>query len=575
MSQSTSVIRQLSLQTDEAALYKNLEFVFSDKTKVLAEMIQNCRRAGATAIHFTMEGSTLVIEDNGQGIHDLQALLKYGRSDWSQQLIDEERSFGAGFLSSLYAAKQVKVESRGKMCLFDTDSLIAMKKVDEYATDYIGNTRITFIDFALTETKTLEALNAIVKGFPVPVFFNENELQRPHALDQQSHIVEMDIGQGVLINSDCESSDFYYQGLPIKSPFDRRTHWSRNIIHLNNSFAVRTPDRDSLINPEEEAPVIHAATAKAWIANLENLKQTLSPELFVLQFDNLQVYGLLHLLNDIDIVPAKILRQITDYPSLCSYGGFTSQSVINLSRKSLDGGAHQLVYHLDRSSDGHDGLSYAVMTMMQREGWFSLTEELHPEHWVYQFGYAIDMDMATIAVERAPAKASNFSFDAVSGTLELVDEITIRINDHVMRYKDMNVGLSEGEGNSDFTLIVTNNADDVLKHVNSYCQNDDYREEWFDEDSIQLRNLIAVLNGECAEATILKSMQAQYLSLNTNCVNTASVLVIQGRHDAMQVSTLESILIAYATHLGQPHDEQSAKAFLEQLQQRQRTGEVS
>jgi hypothetical protein len=570
MSQSQQAVRQIALKTDEANFYKNLGSVFSDKTKVLAELIQNSRRAGATAIHFKMEDGTLVIEDNGQGISDLQSLLIHSHSDWSEELKTEERSFGVGFLSTLYAAKQVKVESRGKMCLLDTASVIALNPVDEFTTDYIGNTRISLIEFALDHQQTRKALIAIVKGFPVPVFLNGEELPRPEALDNLAGIVTMAIGQGLLRNADHEKSDFYYQGLPVKSPFVQTylVH-TRNVIHLDNSFSVRMPDRDALINPDDAAPIIAKALREAWIENLHLLKTSISAAEFVLQYGNLKSFDLLHLLNDVPLLPASIINSIPYYPTEKPYEYYMSASDTNIAYRDIKDGKSILVNNLEDCQDGHAGMAFALMTMMYREDWLILKEKLHPDHWIYQEGLVIDLAKAKIAVDRTPLLTSWFNFAEVSGNLELVESITIRVNDHAMTYKDMNVGLSEGEWANDFTLIITNNSDDVLLQVHAFSEEDEYREDWFYADNASLTNLIAVLKGEKSETSIVKSLREADIIGYSNCQNTATVVVIKPDYPNVTAFSLESILSDFAQQLGIEVQPQRTKEFLEQLQHRQ------
>lgn len=166
----TPSTQQIRLQTNESNFYRNLAVVFADKTKVLSELIQNSRRAGASAIHFTMDGTTLVIEDNGSGIEDFQKLLTNSESGWSDQTCQSEGAFGMGWLSTLFSAKQVQIESRGQKCLLDTQSVIEMQPATVVKSDYIGHTRISLIEFALDERATLDALKSIVKGFSVPYF---------------------------------------------------------------------------------------------------------------------------------------------------------------------------------------------------------------------------------------------------------------------------------------------------------------------------------------------------------------------------------------------------------------------
>ena len=59
-------------------------------------MLQNSRRAGATAVNFTFQGTNLTVEDDGRGIGDFQHLLSVAESGWDAETIEREHPFGIG-----------------------------------------------------------------------------------------------------------------------------------------------------------------------------------------------------------------------------------------------------------------------------------------------------------------------------------------------------------------------------------------------------------------------------------------------------------------------------------------------
>lgn len=81
---------------------------------VLAELIQNARRAGASAI--TLETRTeddvrwLNVTDDGSGIADPSVLLSLGRSDWNSDIMAREDPAGMGVFS--LAGRRVEIRSR-------------------------------------------------------------------------------------------------------------------------------------------------------------------------------------------------------------------------------------------------------------------------------------------------------------------------------------------------------------------------------------------------------------------------------------------------------------------------------
>ncbi len=51
----------------------------------IIEILQNARRAGATAVQVTNSAGQVTVQDNGRGIADFSALLDLGRSEWNEK----------------------------------------------------------------------------------------------------------------------------------------------------------------------------------------------------------------------------------------------------------------------------------------------------------------------------------------------------------------------------------------------------------------------------------------------------------------------------------------------------------
>ena len=61
---------QIQMKVNQENLVKTLRLSFSNPETVLGELLQNARRAGATAVYFTYQGNDLTVEDDGCGIGD-------------------------------------------------------------------------------------------------------------------------------------------------------------------------------------------------------------------------------------------------------------------------------------------------------------------------------------------------------------------------------------------------------------------------------------------------------------------------------------------------------------------------
>ena len=116
MNQAALESNSITSGVNESRFLEHLKTLFSTSTTVLAECLQNGRRAGASSVVFDYDvsESSLTITDNGCGIADFRALITVAESGWSQETMDSERPFGIGFFSVSFAAESVLGESKGK-----------------------------------------------------------------------------------------------------------------------------------------------------------------------------------------------------------------------------------------------------------------------------------------------------------------------------------------------------------------------------------------------------------------------------------------------------------------------------
>ncbi|MXW85065.1 MAG: hypothetical protein F4Z55_03790, partial [Boseongicola sp. SB0667_bin_21] len=78
--------------------------------EILAETLQNARRAGATRVRIAVSpddgpkdgdgsGLTVTVSDDGQGVADPAVLLSFGENGWPEELVRREDAAGFGFAS--------------------------------------------------------------------------------------------------------------------------------------------------------------------------------------------------------------------------------------------------------------------------------------------------------------------------------------------------------------------------------------------------------------------------------------------------------------------------------------------
>jgi Histidine kinase-, DNA gyrase B-, and HSP90-like ATPase len=101
----------IQAQVSQATLNKVSRLFNSSLTDCLNELLQNARRANATAVKMTLsDDRQLTIEDDGTGITQPQTLLTLGESNWSEETKQQEDPAGMGVFS--LANRNVTIRSQ-------------------------------------------------------------------------------------------------------------------------------------------------------------------------------------------------------------------------------------------------------------------------------------------------------------------------------------------------------------------------------------------------------------------------------------------------------------------------------
>lgn len=99
--------RSIRARIDESTLDRVPRMFSASIEDIVAETLQNARRAGATRVDIKVErpipsaeqSHRITICDNGAGIADPSVLLSYGQNGWTRDLVEREDAAGMGFLS--------------------------------------------------------------------------------------------------------------------------------------------------------------------------------------------------------------------------------------------------------------------------------------------------------------------------------------------------------------------------------------------------------------------------------------------------------------------------------------------
>ena len=324
---------ETALKVNPSNLVKNLRFSFTNATTVLGELMANSRRAGATKVEidFAPDTKTLVVRDDGCGIDCYQTLFTIAESGWDAEVVEQEHPFGLGFLSALFACGHLEVESKGGVVSMPTGDILSFKPVTVtpvvrcpaearfegdicgcgsanvngpdgegvydcgdcgifFTAESVGNrcwdgtTTVRLGGFKPDAGQVASRLAELAKGFPIPVIFNGQALQRPWALDSGKEFIDTEIGK-VCLRGFGPGEDWTrpmyelqicLQGLPIHRT---KGYWCGdsmvNIVHLDSrQFHARLPDRDKLIDEDQVVKRVQQVVRQEAIAKINALNNT-------------------------------------------------------------------------------------------------------------------------------------------------------------------------------------------------------------------------------------------------------------------------------------------------------------
>lgn len=334
----------------------------------------------------------------------------------------------------MFTCRHLTVVSKSGQISVDTEEVLSFEPVTvNPVSDWDGLTVISMAGVDIDAEKLAETLKKLAKGFPIPVSINGKALGRPHALDSGVDFTKSEIGLIHLANR-CDpknpAKDFevYLQGLPIFR--SNRFCFGDHVIHLDSSkFFARLPDRDKLVDESEVAIQIQEALkakAEKW---LYAEKQRLPSGTFVEYFETLKHWGLLALLNDVDVVPVDAFQIIESYP-VCDtdiYGCFEERPKAPLTRAEVENRQVELVIcDGDIRSDGAARLMFAWM-----RGSYLYQDNLDEGHWLQP--YVRDLDSEALAIECANESAYVvFNGSWVNIGVQFCDSYRIKIGDDVV-----------------------------------------------------------------------------------------------------------------------------------------------
>lgn len=301
---------------------KNFSSVLTDPTKVLSELIQNARRAGATRIDIAMtqasdtEPSVFEIIDNGVGIADFTKLFTLSESGWSAGNA-KENPFGMGFFSVFYAADHVAIESCGNRIALQSSSALNFEDFGEPMLGVVpvGYTKITLSGVKFSTSNAEWKIKELARYSSVDIYLNggllPSDLSLRHYAQAGTTQVESPFGTLVIGTPFSENLMVVLQDLKIYT--DGR-YFERNVL-FSQTLKARMPDRDRLINEFEVIVEIKQWLAEHYRIELAGLRAAMANDVAFLDahYDAVLKFSPETLL-EIDYLPAQAFHEL-DYPT--------------------------------------------------------------------------------------------------------------------------------------------------------------------------------------------------------------------------------------------------------------------
>lgn len=423
---------KIRIRFNEEGALRNQRYAFTDRFTLVSELLQNARRAGAQ--HITVDhdaaARTLTVRDDGRGIDDFQTLLSFHESGWDSRLADRERPFGVGFTKCLYAAARVVVASGRQRLDLDTAAALRREEIEvEAAQEAQDGTLVELhgVDIAGLEHR----IEGLCQGFPIDVAFNGRRLERRYAEDRID-MVQTPVGAvhvaGHLDGKDTQDTLVFLQGFCVRYPLNVLDRNRVNVVHLDpKEFIARLPDRDTLIDADQQFQRIETQLTQSWRHLLEAAKTQLPPRQFVdTYYRAMRNWGHLDLLNAMDELPGKLFWRIVDYPvqSAACHQRHVERLATPPSRTEIEQGAVELV---SLGSVHEDNAAHWMLA--KQRGWLLFADHtVDTEHWIQPFVRRIEEHAAEVRVLDEQARVG-FDGRWVSPLVLLCRAVRIRIDD--------------------------------------------------------------------------------------------------------------------------------------------------
>ncbi len=433
----------VAIKISEHNLVKNLRFAFTDPKVLIAELMQNSRRAGATyvCINFNEEQQALTFIDDGCGIADFEPMFTIAETGWNESVQDDERPFGMGFISTLFYADEIEIISLNQHIRFRTKDALALANIDMLSSGtspFMQGTQITLFGINLDYSVIENAVARYAKGFPISVRFNNSEMERPHAIDcmpfEQTAIglVHLNLSWEML----C-----YLQGIPVGNNHRLHCVGKPTVVHLSNQFRGNMPDRSRLFDEDNSVSYITQTIHQLREQHLLSLQNELSVVDFANKYWNIATnLNLLDLFEMPPFIPSRILGSI--YSTPCTSTSYDGKSYIGTTAFGVTAfGVHKhqvesgevVLFSNPPTSDDDEYWHAAILA--KALGWVFIDVKALPKaHWAKK--YIIDLGELNVSLSYVALSSTYFSGAQVNAELVLCESYTLSYDKHHILIND-------------------------------------------------------------------------------------------------------------------------------------------
>ncbi|MBU2769496.1 hypothetical protein HAP94_25865 [Acidithiobacillus ferrivorans] len=498
----------VKINVNEKALLSNLKMAFATGTTWVTELLQNARRAGATQIRIVLkpELKVLTIWDDGKGIADMQNLFSIAESGWDETILSEEKPYGMGFLSCLFACEKVQINSNKQQVSVVTKDAIAFDDIHVVPHQMVEGTFIRME--GVTNMPSLQFLKDAVKGFPVPVYLDNGPVYLDRAKEPLNHAhavhaldwAQTEVGL-VHIKSLCitfRSPTVYLQGLPIDAGFHSRFPDEHMVVHLDpTKFFGRLPDRASVIDPGKARVAIQSAIIKVYVERLhqkklEMLAQGQAQE-FVHSYGGACLAYCKSLLNDLPFLPGNVITGFVNDLDCNSNNHVVSHGPNHVSKQAVIDGAVKLFSGSCNGGYDHNNMAHMAFIDAQ-DGLLVATDGLDSEHWVHPYVHHLTGEVCISLSEQQAPFAIYGRFMAGKSVI-LGDALTLSgtfdVGGVPVEMKANYDGAVFDEDKCTFYVPSESNGFGIVCQASSYVEDDDYNEQAYGEDNTLFTRLVS------------------------------------------------------------------------------------